>query len=73
MMLTNDLLAEVESALMNDQRTRDAIIEVINNNGIVTLTGVVKSAEIVSAAEEVAGQPDGVIKVVNLLRVEGKM
>jgi osmotically-inducible protein OsmY len=69
MRLYNDLLGEVESALMNDHRTRDAIIEVDNNNGIVMLSGVVKSAEIVSAAEEVASQPDGVIKVVNLIRV----
>jgi osmotically-inducible protein OsmY len=69
MRLYDDLLGEVESALMNDQRTRDAIIEVEYNNGIVTLSGVVKSAEIVSAAEEVASQPSGVIKVVNLLRV----
>jgi len=72
MRLNNDLQGKVESALLNDQRTRDAIIEVDNNNGIVTLSGVVKSAEIVSAAEEVAGQPDGVIKVVNLLRVRGE-
>jgi len=56
MSLYNDLLGEVESALMSDHRTRDAIIEVDNNNGIVTLSGVVKSAEIVSAAEEVASQ-----------------
>jgi osmotically-inducible protein OsmY len=69
MRLYNDLLGEVESALMNDHRTRDAIIEVDNNNGIVTLSGVVKSADIVSAAEEVASQPSGVVKVVNLLRV----
>jgi osmotically-inducible protein OsmY len=69
MRLYNDLLEEVESALMNDRRTRDEVIEVDNHNGIVTLSGVVKSAEIVSAAEEVASQPDGVIKVVNLLRV----
>lgn len=73
MKLYNDLLGEVEGALMNDPRTRDAIIEVDNNNGIVTLSGVVKSAEIVSAAEEVASQPDGVIKVVNLLQVKDQM
>jgi osmotically-inducible protein OsmY len=54
---------------MNDHRTRDAIIEVDNHNGIVTLTGVVESAEIAKAAEEVAGQPSGVVKVVNLLSV----
>jgi len=69
MRLYNDLLGEVESALMNDHRTRDAIIEVDNNNGIVTLSGVVNSTEIISAAEEIASQPNGVIKVVNLLRV----
>ncbi len=71
MKLYNDLLGEVESALMNDPRTRDAVIEVDNNNGIVTLSGVVGTNEIVSAAEEVASQLSGVVKVVNLLRVKG--
>jgi osmotically-inducible protein OsmY len=69
MRIYTDLLEEVEGALMNDQRTRDAIIEVDNHNGIVTLSGVVESAEVAAAAEEVASQQNGVIKVVNSLSV----
>jgi osmotically-inducible protein OsmY len=72
MRLYNDVLEEVEGALMNDQRTRDAVIEVDNHNGIVTLSGVVRSPEIAAAAEEVASQQNGVIKVVNLLTVKDR-
>lgn len=69
MRLYNNLLEEVESALLNDPRTRNAIIEVDNNNGIVTLSGVVDSLVTSDAAEEVVSQQNGVIKVVNQLRI----
>ena len=69
MSIFSDLLGEVESALLNDPRTRNAIIEVDNNNGIVTLSGVVDSPVTSDAAEEVVSRQSGVIKVVNQLRI----
>jgi osmotically-inducible protein OsmY len=69
MSIFSDLLGEVESALLNDPRTRNAIIEVDNNNGVVTLSGVVDSPVTSDAAEEVVSQQNGVIKVVNQLRI----
>jgi osmotically-inducible protein OsmY len=69
MRLYNDLLSEIESALLNDPRTRNAVIEVDNHNGIITLSGVVDTPETSEAAEEVVSQQNGVIKVVNQLRI----
>jgi osmotically-inducible protein OsmY len=59
---------EVYEALLSDERTADAPIDVINQQGIVTLTGEVKSNQVAQAAEEIAKRQNGVIKVVNELR-----
>jgi osmotically-inducible protein OsmY len=69
MNLYNDLLGQVESALINDPRTHNAVIQVDNSNGIITLSGAVDSPAISEAAEEVASQQSGVIKVVNQLHI----
>jgi osmotically-inducible protein OsmY len=69
MSIVNDLLGTIESALMNDPRTHNAVIEVDNRNGIVTLSGVVDSPQTSAAAEEVVSQQSGVVKVVNQLRI----
>jgi osmotically-inducible protein OsmY len=69
MRIYNELMEDIESALMEDPRTRDAIIEVDNHQGIVSLSGLVESPEIAEAAEEIASQQTGVIKVVNSLKV----
>ena len=58
---------KIESALINDSRTQEETIEVINNQGIVTLVGRVKSEDVAQAAEELAEEQDGVIKVINSL------
>lgn len=63
---------EVEYALMNDARTKDATIDVISNQGVVTLLGEVESEKVVRAAEEVAGSFDSVIKVINNLVVKNR-
>jgi osmotically-inducible protein OsmY len=66
------IVKQVEEGLMADKRTQDANIEVTNERGIVTLLGEVDSAEIAAAAEEIARQQSGVIKVINSLGVEGE-
>lgn len=60
----------VENALLEDPRTTEAILDVANNRGVVTLTGTVDSEEIRQAAEEIARQQQGVLTVVNELKVE---
>lgn len=60
----------VANALMEDPRTEDAIIEVTNDRGVITLTGSVNSDEVRKAAEEIARQQEGVITVVDELKIE---
>ncbi|HDQ72553.1 MAG TPA: BON domain-containing protein [Chloroflexi bacterium] len=64
------LVARVVTALAEDPRTDLASIDVISEQGVVTLKGRVDSAEIKAAAEEVAYRQAGVISVVNALEVE---
>ena len=60
---------ELHKALLNDERTAGASIEVLNEQGIVTLTGEVESQEIALAAEDIISRQDGVIDVMNALRI----
>ena len=60
---------ELHKALSNDERTAGASIEVLNEQGIVTLTGEVESQEIALAAEDIVSRQDGVIDVMNALRI----
>jgi osmotically-inducible protein OsmY len=53
------LTTAVSRALVEDPRTRDGIVEVIDEHGVITLLGTVPTA---------AAQP-GVISVTNSLRV----
>jgi len=65
----NSITNNIQEALMSDDRTADASIEVINEQGIITLTGEVKSYEIAQVAEEIVKRQKGVFKVVNGLRI----
>jgi osmotically-inducible protein OsmY len=71
MVLSSSVKERVTEALVNDSHTADAPIEVIDNQGVVTLDGVVASHEVREAAEQVARQQEGVINVINDLEVEG--
>lgn len=64
------IVARVDAALQSDPRTHLAVIEVINDRGIVTLSGNVPSVEVRTAAEEIAEHQAGVITVVNALEVK---
>jgi osmotically-inducible protein OsmY len=63
---TKERIAE---ALLNDPLTRDHAIEVIDDRGIVTLGGSVPSEEARHAAEIIARSQQGVINVINTLRI----
>ena len=60
----------VMNALLHDPRTNVAVIEVLNEGGVVTLKGQVDSVDIQKAAIEVAAGQPGVLSVVNALEVE---
>jgi osmotically-inducible protein OsmY len=70
MSLYDTIVQQIEQSLMADERTRDANIEVVNQRGVVTLSGKVESESIASAAEEIAQNQSGVIKVVNSLMIQ---
>ncbi len=59
----------VLAALNNDPRTRDAMVEVAFHQGVITLVGLVKNAEVRDAAEEISRQQAGVVTVINELKV----
>ena len=66
---SHDLTQIVMEALQNDPRTKDEVIDVINERGIVTLTGAVGSPETRRVAEEITRQHAGVISVINELKI----
>jgi len=63
------LQAQVIAALLSDPLTDVAVIEVMNERGIITLKGRVDSVEISEAAERIAGEQPGVMQVVNALDI----
>ena len=67
---TTDIQLDVQTALMQDPETQDYGIEVIDNNGIITLKGVVASVEASERAEIIARDTDGVRAVFNELAVK---
>jgi osmotically-inducible protein OsmY len=59
----------IQDALDEDSRTRDEVIEVSSHQGVVTLTGMVKSEQVRRAVEEIARQQQGVVTLVNEIKV----
>lgn len=62
-------VAQVSAALAADPRTEHAVIEVIEDRGVVTLQGQVESLAARNAAAEIAGQQPGVTTVFNELMI----
>ena len=65
----DDLQAKVQKTLMNDSRTKDYGVEVLDNNGVIILRGRVPSHEARDTIEEVVRAVDGVISVNNEMDV----
>ena len=65
----NDLRERVQKALVEDSRTQEAAIEVLNENSVITLGGIVPNRETSEAAETIARNVDGVVTVVNEIQV----
>lgn len=64
-----DLQHQVQAAFMNDRDVQDYDIEVLDNNGIITLRGVVPTRTARDRAEAIARNMDGVVNVINELDV----
>jgi len=64
-----EITAKVKSALIGDSRTKAYQIEVKTYKGVVSLGGFVASASEKTAAEDVAKNVEGVVKVDNGIKV----
>lgn len=64
-----DLQHQVQDALSEINELRGARIDVLNNNGIVTLTGIVPTVDARERAEAIVRRMDGVMNVINELNV----
>jgi len=67
--ITAPIQHEVQAALLQDAHTREYGIEVMDNNGIITLKGVVPSREASERAEMITRDIAGVQGVINELDV----
>lgn len=66
---TYDLQHQVQTALMQDKHMQDHGIEVLDNNGIITLRGSVPTRDTREKAEAIARSVEGVTSVINELDV----
>ncbi|HET6595143.1 MAG TPA: BON domain-containing protein [Anaerolineales bacterium] len=64
-----DFQHQVQEALAEINELRGARIDVLDSNGIVTLTGVVPTVEARERAEAIVRGMDGVMQVINELNV----
>jgi len=64
-----DLECLVSEVLLISDTLGKAVIEVKDNDGIVTLKGTVESEQDKLAAEELARQQQGIVDVVNKLHI----
>jgi hyperosmotically inducible protein len=66
---TFDLQHQVQTALMQDKHMQDYGIEVLDNNGIITLRGSVPTRDVREKAEAIVRGVEGVTTVINELDV----
>jgi hyperosmotically inducible protein len=65
----SNLQLKVQRAILEDARTREIAIEVLERNGVITLKGVVPSREVSEIAESLASDVFGVRGVINELEI----
>jgi osmotically-inducible protein OsmY len=70
-MPNNEIKVEdlVSAALLTNDRLGRAVIEVKGVNGVITLRGTIESEQHRSAAEVLVREQEGVVQVINKLRV----
>jgi osmotically-inducible protein OsmY len=72
MTIRDPLNVRVAKALKNDERTKDAKLEIVSEQGIVTVSGYVDSNNERDAVHEIVAQQEGVIKVINETLIKGE-
>ena len=65
----DDLYTRIQRALMDDSRTKDYGVEVLDSNGVITLRGMVPSHAARDTVEAVVKEVNGVITVNNEMDV----
>ena len=65
----HDLQHQVQTALMEDADVRDYGIEVIDNNGVITLSGTVPTTQDRDRVEAIVREVSGVMSVINEIDV----
>lgn len=65
----HDLQHQVQTALMEDADVRDYGIEVMDNNGVITLSGSVPTTQARDRAEAIVREVSGVTSVINEIDV----
>lgn len=65
----HDLQHQVQTALMDDADVRDYGVEVLDNNGIITLTGTVPTPAARDRIETIVREVAGVTSVINEIDV----
>jgi osmotically-inducible protein OsmY len=68
--IESDLAIALSDKLERDNRTADSQIEVIDENGVVTLSGIALSNEARSAAAEIAINHPAVLSIINDIVVD---
>jgi osmotically-inducible protein OsmY len=69
MLQASEAVNRVTEALLRDPRTQGSLIDVSDQGGVVTLSGMAPSQVAKEAAEEVALQQQGVLAVINELSI----
>ena len=67
---TTDLQLKAQKAILDDPRTREQGIEVLDDNGVVALEGYVTSREVKEAAKSILSEVSGVVSVINRLEIQ---
>lgn len=64
MKVKTELARQIMEAFGEDERTRDATIDAVDNNGVITLVGTAPTDESRAAAIEIAEKQPGVTTVI---------
>lgn len=66
---TTDLVLKAQEAILDDRRTKEHGIEILDDNGVITLKGSVPSQAEKEIAEKIIEKVQGVAGVINELEV----
>jgi osmotically-inducible protein OsmY len=65
----SELRTQLQAAFLEDDLLHEHGVEILDSNGVITLTGVVPTVEVRERAEAIARQTDGVTNVINEIDV----